>query len=246
MKQNYVCDAQTRLDKYFNSIPEKDYLSTNNWAIISNYVANPHSAVFNNLLNREDDFKRIYGDKAVNIVIHRILADAWSGSIESTAFKKAELYIRSLSHPLAKLLISQSDYLRPGKSALNTLLQQPDKADKYIQEYDKYVTKYDYLFNIYAVNEAANSIMDQLKDNTAYISKAKNWMKLLLALPGNEDYDFFATYAKACFLTNDYKNAVQAQEKAIALAIKEELNENEMRMYEKQLDIYKRALSIQQ
>lgn len=239
---NYACDAQVRLDKYFSMVTEKEYTNPDNWAIISNYVANPYSTVFKSLLNREKDFARAYGSKEVNEVIFKIFTDAWSGSKESVTYKKAESYIRSLNHPLAKLLVLQRDYLHQSNTVLNTLLTNPEKANIYTQEYDKYVTQYAYLFNIYAVNDVANTIMDQLKDNTSYISKAKKWMNLLLAIPGNEDYDFCATYAKACFLTKDYNNAVQAQEKALTLAIKDELDQDELKVYRKDLARYKEAL----
>ena len=99
-------------------------------------------------------------------------------------------------------------------------------------------------WGIYAVDGIANKIMDLLPDNTAYVTKAKKWMQLLLGIPGNEDYDFCATYARACFLTRDYKTAVQTQEKAIQLAIQSELDKKDIEEYKKQLTLYKNSAGL--
>lgn len=240
---NYTCDAQTRLDLYFNSIPKKDFLLKDNWSIISNYVANPYSQVFEYLLNQEAEFSNVYGIQAVNEVVYKILADAWSGATESDAYKKAENYIRSLNHPLAKLKILQRDYLFQNKKEIITRLNLPDEAKKYIQLFDQNITRYPYLFSIYAVNDVATIINDQFKQNKEWLDKAKKWMELLLAIPANESYDFYATLAQTCFHIKDFKSAIDAQSKAIQLAINDELEKEELEQYQKKLTEYKHAAS---
>lgn len=240
-ESNYVCDAQSRLDLYFNSIPKKDFPLPDNWSIISNYVANPHSQVFEYLLNQEAAFSNVYGIQAVNEVIYKILADAWSGATESDAYKKAESYVRSLNHPLAKLKVLQRDYLFQNKNEIITRLNAPEEAKKYIQLFDQNITLYPYLFSIYSVNDVVTIINDQFKQHKAWLDKAKKWMELLLAIPANEAYDFYATLAQTCFHIKDYKAAIDAQNKAIQLAIKDEIEKEELEQYQKKLSEYKQA-----
>jgi thioredoxin-related protein len=241
---NFVCEAQSTLDKYFNSIPKKDYLLPENWEIIKNYVANPFSQVFTYLLEKQADFTQLYSEKGVNEVIYKIIYDAWSGDAGSDGYKKAEAYTRSSTNSIAKLRVLQVDYLHQSDSKIQTLLRNSHEAKKYISIYDSHINQYPYLFNIYAVDGIANKIMDLLPDNTAYVTKAKKWMQLLLGIPGNEDYDFCATYARACFLTRDYKTAVQTQEKAIQLAIQSELDKKDIEEYKKQLTLYKNSAGL--
>lgn len=235
---NFVCEAQNTLDQYFNSIPGKDYTLPANWEIIRNYVANPFSQVFSYLLKHQADFTNRYGLKEVNEVIYRIIVDAWSGGSDTEGYKNAEAYTRSSTHTIAKLLVLQRDYLYKGNNNLKALLRSPDKAGKYMYTFDSCFQQYPYLFSIYTVNDIVNTLMDQLPDRIDFLNQAKNWMYTLLALPGREDYDFLATYARACFLTGDYQKAVIAQEKAIQLALKYELDKEEMDTYKKQLQLY--------
>lgn len=241
---NFVCEAQNTLDKYFDIIPVKDYTLPDNWEIIKSYVANPFSQVFGYLLEHQADFVKSYGLREVNEVIYRIINDAWSGGSDSEGYKRAEKYTRSSSHPIAKLRVLQIDYLHQSNNNLKELLRSPDKARKYIYTYDSCFKQYPTLFSRFAVDAVVNKIMDQFPDNIDYLNKAKKWMQLLLAIPGNEDYDFYATYARACFQTRDYKTAVLTQEKAIQLAIQSELDIKDIEEYKKQLIRYKNGAGL--
>ncbi len=50
----------------------------------------------------------------------------------------------------------------------------------------------------------------------------------MLAEPGNEDYDYYHTYARSFHLLGNKSNAIAAQLKAIELGIKNKLDKNEM------------------
>ena len=238
---NFICDAQTELDRYFDAIPEKDYLLPSNWEIIRNYVANPYSQVFTYLLKHDAEFTRMYGEQKVNEVIFTILKDAWSGGSDSESYKKAEAFIRSATHPLAKLRVLQLDYLYKNESNLKKLFANPTETEKFIAVYDTNISKYPYLFNKYDVNTAANIILTNNVTKKEHYIKAKKWMQLILAIPENEDYELYATLALACFRTNDYNSAITAQTKAVQLAIKDELDKAELDMYQKKLNDYKQA-----
>ena len=238
---NFVCDAQTELDRYFDSVPQNEYLLPDNWEIIRKYVANPYSKVFNYLLQQEKEFSRIYGEQQVNEVIYTILYDAWSGDRGSDAYKKAETFIRSSSHPVAKLRVLQSDYLYRNSTDLKIIFSNAIETENFIQTFNINLLKYPYLFNRNNVNTVANAILSNSTAKTDHYLKAKKWMQLILAIPENEDYELYATLALACFHTKDYKAAIDAQNKAIQLAIKDEIEKEELEQYQKKLSEYKQA-----
>lgn len=238
---NFICDAQTELDRYFDIVPQNEYLLPGNWEIIRKYVANPYSQVFTFLLNHDIDFSRLYGEQSVNEVIFTVLKDTWSGGTDTEAYKKAEAFIRLSKHPMAKLRVLQSDYLYKNESALQKLFANPVEIEKYIEAFDTNLNKYYYLFNINDVNTTVNSILRMSTAKTDHYQKAKKWMLQMLTIPSNEDYDFYATLALACFQTKDYRAAVNAQTKAIELAIKDELDKAELEVYQKKLTQYKQA-----
>lgn len=240
---NFVCDAQTELDRYFDSVPQNEYLLPDNWEIIRKYVANPYSQVFIYLLQNEPEFSRKYGEQQVNEVIFTILHDAWSGDTGSDAYKKAETFIRSSSHPVAKLRVLQSDYLYKNTTDLKIIFSNAIETENYIQTFNINLLKYPYLFNRNDVNTVANAILNNSIAKTDHHLKAKKWMQLILAIPENEDYELYATLALACFRTKDYKAAIDAQNKAIQLAINDELEKEELEQYQKKLTEYKQAAS---
>lgn len=240
-ESNFDCTAQKELDRYFDNIPQKAYTAPLNWEIIHKYVANPYSQVFTYLLTHDKEFIDIYGAQAVNEVIFTVLKDAWSGSRDSESYKKAEAFIRASSHPLAQLRVLQSDYLYKNETALKKLFINSTETEKHIETFDSYLHKYPYLFNIYDVNTTVNTILQSNPAKKEYYQKAKKWMQLMLSIPTNEDYDFYATLALACFQTKDYKAAIEAQTKAVQLAIKEELEKEELELYQKKLMEYKQA-----
>lgn len=240
---NFICNAQTELDRYFEAIPEKDYLLPGNWEIIRDYVANPYSQVFTYLLKHDAEFTKMYGEQKVNEVIFTVLKDAWSGGSDSEGYKKAEVFIRSATHSLARLRVLQLDYLYKNENNLKKLFANPTETEKFIAVYDTNISKYPYLFNKYDVNTTVNTILTNGSSKTDHYIKAKKWMQLILAIPANEDYELYATLALVCFTTKDYSAAVVAQEKAINIAIKEELEPKEIELYKKQLLQYQKSIS---
>lgn len=244
-ESDFVCEAQSQLDLYFDAIPPKEYKLPGNWEIIRQYVANPYSQVFSYLLNHDKEFSRLYGEQAVNEVIFTVLKDAWSGGMYTEAYKKAEAFIRTSSHPLAQLRVLQTDYLFKNENTLKKLFINSAKTEKYLETFHTYLNKYPYLFNKYDVNTSARSILNNSNAKKEHYQKAKSWMQLMLAIPENEDYELYATLALASFYTKDYTEAVKAQSKAVQLAIKEELEKEELDLYQKKLMDYKQAAGTQ-
>lgn len=244
-ESDFVCEAQSQLDLYFDAIAPKEYTQPGNWEIIRQYVANPYSQVFTYLLNHDKEFSNLYGEQAVNEVIFTVLKDAWSGGSDTEAYKKAEVFIRSAKHSLAKLRVLQIDYLYKNETNLKKIFTNPTETEKFISLYDININKYPYLFNKNDVNTAVNSILKNSSLKTDHYIKAKKWMQLMLAIPENEDYELYATLALASFYTKDYTEAVKAQTKAVQLAIKEELEKEELDLYQKKLMEYKQAAGTQ-
>lgn len=244
-ESDFVCEAQTQLDLYFDAIPSKEYTQSGNWEIIRKYVANPYSQVFTYLLNHDKEFSALYGEQAVNEVIFTVLKDAWSGGSDTEAYKKAEAFIRKSSHPLAQLRVLQIDYLYRNENALKKLFLNSAETEKYLATFNTYLNKYPYLFNKYNVNTSAKSILNNSDAKKDHYQKAKSWMQFILAIPENEHYELYATLALASFYTKDYNQAVKAQTKALQLATKEEVEKEELDLYQKKLREYKQAAGTQ-
>ena len=231
----YHCKAQDVLDKYFTSIPEKDYSDPANWKIIDNYVYNPYSGIFNYLLNNRSVFEKRYGKKNVNKKIYEVYAAAWSGNMSSEAYKKAENLVRNATNPMARLLIQYHEMDTDGEQMMkNTQAHwQP-----FLAKYNTTVSEYAYIINPYFIFNVAKSVCEQQPVHSENIRIVNRWMEAMLNEKDREDYDYFDVYAKTHFLLGNKKEAKNIEEKAIQLAIASKADKEDIAILRKNLAAY--------
>nr|WP_294990751.1 thioredoxin fold domain-containing protein [uncultured Sediminibacterium sp.] len=237
---NYNCMAQIALDRYFDMIPEKDYVLPQNWLIIENYVANPFSKIFTYLLEHQPLFDQQNGHERVNKAIYTILREGLMINEDEAHRKRAELLVNSSNHPMAALV---QKIRTLNNTDLNKAINDKKQIAYMTLQYDSLMNHYSYLLPALQVNNFVRNLCESAaKINTDILNKCNKWMSLIISKPENQDYDFYDTYALSCFLTNNFKEAVQAQENSIALAVQDKLDSEELLPYKKALEKYKKAL----
>jgi len=236
MENGYQCRAQEVLDAYFASIPREEYASPPNWDIISKYVANSRSSVFNYLLNNQQLFEQKYGKEAVNAKIYTVYSDAWSGNMSSEAFKTAERILKTSTHPMAHLRLRFADMY---DDISNMLKDEKANWNDFIVRYDSIISNYPYVLNTYQVYMITKDICKRQPYNNKALSAANRWMKNILLIKGNEDDDYFDAYASTFFLLGKKKEAIDIQQKAVDLAIAVNEDKADIEAYKKTLEKYK-------
>lgn len=238
---NYNCMAETVLDRYFDLIPEKDYVSHENWHIIENYVANPFSNIFTYLLSHQSAFDQQNGHERVNKTIYTVLREGLMINDDEVLRNRAELLVNSSAHPMAKL-VQQIRTLN--NTDLGKIINDKKQLGLIILQYDTIMNQYAYILPALQINRFVRMLCESAPKNTVDLKKSSQWMRTILSKKENQDYDFYDTYALNCFLTNNLKEAVQAQEKSLTLAIQDKLDEEDLLPYKKALDKYKKAIHL--
>lgn len=234
---DYQCRAQEVLDRYFSSISKHQYSSAENWDIILRYVANPYSDVFSYLLDHIKEFGEKYGEKAVARKIYDVYDLAWSGATNTDYFRKAVQFIRSSERPSARLFVQIRDMRNAGNKMTKT-----DGAawDTFVTKYDKLITTNGFLMSDGSyLPDWAESISNCASVNRQTLQKANAWMAYLLSLPANQDYDYYATYARTFSRLGNKQEAAKYQQKAIELAIQDEADKEDIEAFRKTLATYR-------
>lgn len=234
-EMDYRCKAQEMLDKYFSSISRSEYGNSENWEIIKKYVSNPYSDIFRFLLENKSKFISTYGDKEVNEKVYSVYQDAWSGSMESTSYIRAEKMVSESNEPMAKLLLlfrKMEDEFRNNKRIENI------SWINFLNKYNLTILQYSYLVRPYLIYQISEEITINTPNDFKAIKIANSWLKSILEIPTNEDEDFFSEYAKTYFILGDKKSAITAQKKAIKIAEKRHLEKKYLDEYKALLDIY--------
>lgn len=234
-EMDYRCKAQEMLDKYFSSISRSEYGNSENWEIIKKYVSNPYSDIFRFLLENKSKFISTYGDKEVNEKVYSVYQDAWSGSMESTSYIRAEKMISESNDPMAKLLLlfrKMEDEFRNNKRIENI------SWINFLNKYNSTILQYFYLVRPYLIYQISEEITIKTPNDFKAIKIANSWLKSILEIPTNEDEDFFSEYAKTYFILGDKKSAITAQKRAIEIAEKRHLEKKYLDEYKALLDIY--------
>lgn len=234
-EMDYRCKAQEMLDKYFSSISRSEYGNSENWEIIKKYVSNPYSDIFRFLLENKSKFISTYGDKEVNEKVYSVYQDAWSGSMESTSYIRAEKMVSESNEPMAKLLLlfrKMEDEFRNNKRIENI------SWINFLNKYNLTILQYSYLVRPYLIYQISEEITKKTSNDFKAIKIANSWLKSILEIPTNEDEDFFSEYAKTYFILGDKKSAITAQKRAIEIAEKRHLEKKYLDEYKALLDIY--------
>lgn len=233
----YDCASQKALDNYFASIPQTDYSSKENWAIIQSYVANPYSPVFTHILQNQSVYNKNFGEQVVNEKIYSVLKDAWSGARNEQPYKDAEKFIRNSSNPVAALVLQMNEM----KLAREELLEKKERWEDFIAKYGTFIDAYTYLDknNSYQSTEAAKDICKRFSTDIKLVRVANKWMSDVVAAE-KPDEDYYAVYANTFYLLGDMKNAIIYQQKAIATAKEHEADKADLDLYQKSLQDYQR------
>lgn len=234
-EMDYRCKAQEMLDRYFSSIPSSEYSNSDNWEIIKKYVSNPYSNIFKFLLENKSKFISYYGEKEVNEKIYSVYQDAWSGSMESTSYRKAEKTIIESNEPMAKLVIlfrEMGDEARKNKEIENI------NWISFLNKYNSSVLQYSYVVRPYLIYQISEEITTKSPNDIKAVKFANTWLKSILEISTNEDEDFFSEYAKTFFLLGDKNNAINTQKRAIEIAEKRSVEKKYLDEYKSLLENY--------
>lgn len=236
-EMDYQCLAQQVLDRYFSSIPQHQYANAENWDIILKYVADPYSDIFSYLLDHTGEFEKKYGEKAVARKIYDVYDIAWSGATNADYFRKAEQFIRNSGRPSARLFVQIRDMRNAGNKIAKT-----DGAawNSFVLSYDTLIANNGFLMSDGSyLPDWAESISHCTSVSRQTLQKANAWMAYLLSLPANQDYDYYATYARTFSRLGNKQEAAKYQQKAIELAIQDEADKEDIEAFRKTLATYR-------
>ena len=234
-EMDYRCKTQEMLDRYFSSIPSSEYSNSDNWEIIKKYVSNPYSNIFKFLLENKSKFISYYGEKEVNEKIYSVYQDAWSGSMESTSYRKAEKTIIESNEPMAKLVIlfrEMGDEARKNKEIENI------NWISFLNKYNSSVLQYSYVVRPYLIYQISEEITTKSPNDIKAVKFANTWLKSILEISTNVEEDFFSEYAKTFFLLGDKNNAINTQKRAIEIAEKRSVEKKYLDEYKSLLENY--------
>jgi thioredoxin-related protein len=234
-ESDYRCKAQEMLDTYFSSIQFSEYSNSENWEIINKYVGNPYSEIFNFLLQNKSRFIVNHGEMEVNKKIYSVFKDAWSGSMQSASYIKAEKMIKESNEPMAKLLVIFSQM---GDEVRNNKIIENINWLDFLNKYNSIVLQNYYLVNPFLIYEISEEITTKTPNNLKAVKLINTWLKSILEISTNEDEDFFSEYAKTYFILGDKKSAINAQKRAIEIAEKRKVEKKYLEEYKSLLETY--------
>jgi tetratricopeptide (TPR) repeat protein len=223
------------LDTYFSSIQFSEYSNSENWEIINKYVGNPYSEIFNFLLQNKSRFIVNHGEMEVNKKIYSVFKDAWSGSMQSASYIKAEKMIKESNEPMAKLLVIFSQM---GDEVRNNKIIENINWLDFLNKYNSIVLQNYYLVNPFLIYEISEEITTKTPNNLKAVKLINTWLKSILEISTNEDEDFFSEYAKTYFILGDKKSAINAQKRAIEIAEKRKVEKKYLEEYKSLLETY--------
>lgn len=234
-EEDYRCKAQEVLNKYFASINPSEYTLPENWNIISKYVANPYSDIFNYLLKNQPIFEKKYGQEAVNKKIYSVYKAAWSGNTNSAAYKNVQQTIQGSAHPMAKLLIQ---IRKLGEESSSIEREKKTDWKDFILKYDETIRKYSNFIEPYWIYSITEDMTTRSPTDLKSISNANLWMKDILKHPENEDEDYYSAYAKTFYLLGNKISAIEMQKKAVEIATQHKVEQKYLDEYKAQLNEY--------
>lgn len=236
-ESGYRCVSQEVLDAYMSRLSESDYRKPEVWQIIRDYADNPYSAVVQHLLAHTGDYVQVLGRDEVYRKIYKLFDAACSGNTGSEAYRQAVKYVGHLAHPVAGLYRQVR--------ALNdsvTAIQRRNKASwkNFVQQYDTLVRQNWQIADLsYRVYDITTHMMEHTPGDLSSLKHASQWLFAIIQEPENEDEDYFAAYAEACFRLGNKQQAVQYQEKAIAIAQKHNIDKADIQTMQEQLQRYR-------
>lgn len=237
-EEGYRCIAQEVLDAYFSKIPQTAYQQTEVWQIICDYADNPYSAIIQNLLLHTDKYVKAFGRQEVYRKIYELLNTACSGNTSSAAYQRAVKYVRGLNHPVAGLYWQ----VRALNDSVTAIQRRTKPSWKhFVQQYDTLIRENWQIADLsYRIYDITTHLMEHTPGDRSSLLLASQWLHAVIQDPANEDEDYFAAYAQACFRLGNKQQAVSYQEKAIAIAQKHHIDQADIQTMQEQLLQYRR------
>ena len=212
-RESTCLDSKEMVKTYFSLQKEEDLTSKANWEMINYHVNDRESNVFKYVLNNKKMFTDLYSEKEVNGKIDGVNQMALNTIIRTKPFnevlyKETKASIELFNTPDTKMIFLEADMLyaeRTGNWDVYTKLA--------VNNVDNY-----YLKNPETLNSIAWTFYEKVADKEGMI-KAETWAKTACDL--NMSYANFDTYAAVLFKNNKKELALEAANKAIELAMKE-------------------------
>jgi thiol-disulfide isomerase/thioredoxin len=206
------------VNAYFSTQKEADLLSSGNWPIIFNYIANAAGkmsgsslSVFNYMVSNKESFIRLHGtdsvEKVIDIVYNYELFYAAKDSVKTSFESAKNLYRKTATKRAAQtILYADLHYYQSHEDWKNYALTAIEYIEKYAMN-NKYELAADAL-NFY-----------KHVDDRAQLEKAASWAKTAVDM-SNENLNFNEVYALLLYKLDKKEEAKLALERTIELAKK--------------------------
>ncbi|MGV3541040.1 MAG: TlpA family protein disulfide reductase, partial [Rufibacter sp.] len=233
LEQGYQCRAQQILDKYFAAILAADYTKDINWHLVERFVADPHSAIFQYVVEHQQEFSKEFGAEHVNRKLFNTYLATTYGNTSTDRYRKAIKEIEISSVPQAKLVV---EYRR--LQELFYTAKKEQKWQAFVEQSSPFVEQYYYLLDTHLLNTWVSELAKANPTNKSILSSLNKWLAQVTANSYLDDYDILVTHANVQFKLGDKANARKNQQAAITLARQQDTDSAEIAEMEKQLRRY--------
>ncbi|WP_171974467.1 thioredoxin family protein [Cellulophaga omnivescoria] len=160
---------------YISSLTNKELLEKDNWKVLKHFMKDPNSKEFQYLVNNADKLKETNGNKEVDDMLYKIIADKiqtwtyWYGKKPFETEKEAALidFLQSSEYKDAPGLL--------GKLLINKFKRLEDKS-QYIETID-YVVKFNLTSDTADIVNYVNTIVNTYESDVAW-AKALKWIQI--------------------------------------------------------------------
>jgi hypothetical protein len=199
----------SEVDAWFSSQPKNSWIEKNNWKLLYDFIQNPESPAFQNMVSNMAAFSSRYSEdsvsgKARSVYFSSLQNAAYSGN--SALWKKDSAAIVNLNLKDGKRTIASSTILKAGDDIQLAL----SRTMGFMKEFGSE--------NPSELNEFAWKMFEASEDSKQLLA-AESWAKKGLDLSGGE-FMIHDTYANLLFKNKKYALAREEAKKAIATGLK--------------------------
>lgn len=203
---------QEEVNIYFSNIPKDEWASPDNWRIIMSVVDDIRGEVFQDILNDTEKYRAQNGEIVDQFVTYKI-QNAVMNKLYSRAPDAAEQY--------EALMAEIETWEFPGKEALIFTAESTGRKRQSPEAYMEYcmanVEEY-----VWEDANQLNNIAWYFFENTEdkkYLAAAEKWAARAVEL--NPAHHILDTYANLLLANGKHKEALETEERALAIAEKE-------------------------
>ena len=199
----------SEVDAWFSAQPKNSWIEKNNWKLLYDFIQNPESPAFQNMVSNMAAFSSRYSEdsvsgKACSVYFSSLQNAAYSGN--SALWKKDSAAIVNLNLKDGKRTIASSTILQAGDDIKLALSRTMDFMKEFGSE------------NPSELNQFAWKMFEASEDSKQLLA-AESWAKKGLDLSGG-DFMIHDTYANLLFKNKKYGQAREEAKKAIANGLK--------------------------